>query len=122
LHPGVDHVRLLGDDAAHAPGRGALPPGLHFRGRDPARDLLVLGGDRTHVVELVEHVVEVPGLQQDVDGRRLVLLVDVDETQVEPLDGERVLALQVAEADRLQAEELVQLGEPGLVEREIRAQ
>ena len=56
---------------------------------------------------------------EQVDRARIVLLVDLDEPDVQPLHGERVLVLQVVEALRLQAEELVQLVEPPLPELEI---
>src|SRR5207244_9505297 len=120
LGPRVDHVRLLADAAAHP--RRLLPRHLHLppRRRDLGRDPLVLRGDRSEIVELVEDVVEAACGEQDVDRRRLVLLVDVDQSQVETPHRQPVLVLEITESDRLKAEELIQLVEPALVQREIR--
>ena len=81
---------------------------------------LVLRRNQAEVAELVDHVGKAPRSEEHVDGRRLVLLVDLDEPEVEPLDGESVLVPEVAEADRLQLVELVQLVEAPLVQREVR--
>ena len=50
------------------------------------------------------------------------MLVDRDQTCVEPLHGERVLVLEVVQTLGLEREELVQLAETRLPEREIRLQ
>ena len=120
LGPRVDHVCLLADVAAHP--RRLLPGHLHLppRRRDLSRDPLVLRGDRSEIVELVEHVVEAACGEQNVDRRRLVLLVDVDQSQVETPHRQPVLVLEIAESDRLKPEELIQLVEPALVQREVR--
>src|SRR2546421_243319 len=68
---------------------------LQLRACDGAGDLFVLRRDRAEIVELVEHIVEVARGEQDVDSRRLVLLEDVDQAQVEAPEGELVLVLEV---------------------------
>ena len=119
LHARADHVRLVAYAGAHFRRRRALPLDLGLCGRHLARDVLVLRRNRVQVVELVEHVVEVPRGEQDVDRRRLRLLVDVDQSQVQALHGERVLVLQKTKSHRLDVEQLSRLVQPLLVQLEI---
>ena len=61
-------------------------------------DRAVLLRDRLQVVELVEHLGEAVGVDQDVERRRLPVLVDGDEPVAETLDRARVLAPEEREA------------------------
>src|SRR5215203_2971841 len=74
---------------------------------------------RARVVELVECVRDRGGAEKDVERRHFVRLVDVDQAVVEPLDSELVLPLERVVPLRLQLEELRQLLQPVLVEREV---
>src|SRR5204862_2666019 len=82
LRPGADDAGLLLNAVTDHP--RPRPRSLHgsFRRGDGCGHALVLGRDGAEIVELVEGVVEAASGENDVDGRRLVLLVDVDETQV----------------------------------------
>ena len=95
LHARVDDLRLLLHAVADLLRARTLHGDLMLRGRDRRGDALVLLRDRAEIVELVDHVVEAARGEQHVDGRRLVLLVDVDEAKVEPLQRELVLVPQV---------------------------
>ena len=116
--PGRDEPRRLGHLVAGDPRRVPRLPHLDLRGLDLGRDPLVLAADVVQELELVEHVSEARRFEYD--RQRLGGLggVDLDEPPVEPLRRSLVLALEVEQPARLEAEELVQLIQLPLVERE----
>ena len=90
-----------------------------LRQPDLTGDLAILVADPRHVVGLGDHVVQRAGADQEVDGRRLAFLVDRHQTLREHVELLRVLPLEVVELIRLEAEQLVELGQPLPVQREV---
>ena len=109
LRPHCDDLGLRVHPRAHdlrpLPGRvNVVACGSHAR-----RDVLVLLRDRVQIVDAVERVLEGARLDDHLDQRRIVRLVDVDHPQVELVQRPRVGALQKGETLRLELVERVEL-------------
>ena len=89
------------------------------RRRDQRSDALVLACDRVEIVQPVEDVLERARLQDHLDHRRILRLVDVDHAQVELPHHLGVLTAEEVQPLRLEVEELVQPIEPALMQRKI---
>ncbi len=112
-------ARLGGDRRPHARRAQAALPHLPLRRPDLARDLFILVSDGVHVIDLVDDVAEAARAQQHIDRRRIVRLVDRDQSPVQPLNRERVLLLEGAQLPRLQPVERLNLLEARPVQAEV---
>src|SRR5205823_14345645 len=90
-----------------------------LRARDLGGDLPVLLADPGHVLRLREGLLDRGRAEHHVERRDVSRLEDRDEALVQPVDGQLVLPLQELEPRGLETEELVQLAEALLAERQV---